>query len=161
MTSRAATPKKQTKTKRKGKQAMKKFNPPPPELLKALEPYHKQFQGIIAFTANKALGATTTPIRAIGKHEGGVTVNNCEICIKHDYCFDDFRPGATNSGNPPSPEEEATAKAIESVLSKLTPDNIVPGLMQAQQDAGLTNEDLNMFIQNPYMADPLREFFRK
>lgn len=139
---------------------MKKFNAPPAELLKALEPYHKQFQGIVAFTANKTLGAKATPIKAIGKAEGGVTVNNCEICIKADYCFDDFRPGAKNSSLPPSPEEEATATAIEHVLAYLTPDSIVPGLMKAQQEAGLTNEDLNMFIQNPYCADPLYSFFR-
>ena len=77
-----------------------------------MKPYSRVVQAAIAIEANKLMGILNVRPQAIGKYEGGVIVNNCEICIKYDFLCDDWK--RTNLNNP-TPEEIATVKAIDIV----------------------------------------------
>jgi hypothetical protein len=135
---------------------MVNFNPLPKELLDALWPYQKQFQALLAFTANKILGADTSRIRGIGKYEGGVTVNNCEIYISRNVLMDDWKRTAE-----PTPEEKATADAMEIIIAKIDPSNPHEGLRRHQNDIGMPDQQMELFLVNPYACDPLRSLFGK
>ena len=69
-------------------------------------------QSAIAIEANSQMGFPVIQAEFIGKAEGGVKVNGCEICIKFDFLCDDWK---RTSYNNPTPEEIATVKAIEIV----------------------------------------------
>ena len=77
-----------------------------------MQSYRRDVQAAIAVEANKLMGFSNAKPRAIGKNEGGVVVNGCEICIKFDFLCDDWKRTALDN---PTPEEIATVKAIEIV----------------------------------------------
>ena len=58
--------------------------------------YHRLVQSAIAIEANSQLGIHFEEPRFIGKSEGGVVVNGCEICIKYDFLCDDWKRTTLN-----------------------------------------------------------------
>ena len=81
---------------------------------------HRDVQGAIAVIANKMMGVKEVEPQAIGKAEGGVVVNGCEICIKWDFLCDDWKRTGLNA---PTPEEKATVAAI-AVVAEICRTNI-------------------------------------
>ena len=104
-----------------------------------MQSYRRDVQAAIAVEANKLMGFSNAKPRAIGKNEGGVVVNGCEICIKFDFLCDDWKRTALDN---PTPEEIATVKAIE-IVAELCRNNI-DGLNNYEKILG---------------GDPLRSMF--
>ena len=84
---------------------------------KRLEPIHRRFQAGISALANKKVGAVAPDDRVDGifKCEGGVCVNNREICIKEETVRDDWR----RSGDTPFPEEVAVVEAMLELVERV------------------------------------------
>jgi len=76
----------------------------------ALAPHHREFQGTVAYVANKLMGNPGAPIKGIGKYQGGVLVNGREIGIYSEIVQDDWARVFHTL-----PEETATANALKSV----------------------------------------------
>ena len=104
----------------------------------ALGPHHRRVQAAIAVIANLNRGIDAEP-EGIGKYEGGVKVDKCEIAIFANHVQDDWQKQAE-----PSLEEDAVVCAIRTVV----------GIFRRDGADGLRKFAL------PRDGDPLRSMLR-
>jgi len=100
---------------------------------------HRIVQIAISTIANESFGGGIKP-KGIGKYQGGVCVNNREICIQKTNVMDDWQRTTA-----PTPEEFAVVEAIEKIADSIEKN----GLDSIRHYA---NDQL-------HMADPLRSMF--
>lgn len=116
-----------------GKSALKKMSAEP-----------KLVQAAICVIANQQFDPNFSNPQAIGKCEGGVRVNNQEICIRRDNVMDDWAFVTHGS----TPEEEAVVYAITKVAELV-------------KDEGV--KTLNTYVEKSavqkMVGNPLRSFF--
>lgn len=91
----------------------------------------------ISKIANEKFGSPHDP-QGIGKYEGGVRVNNREICIRKNNVSDDWKRYSLD----PTPEEQAVIDAITQISETIEKN----GLKSIRP----------YFNEQFYMADPLR-----
>lgn len=84
-----------------------------PGLRAAMAPHHRTVQTAIAVLASQQMGVPVDPLIGIGKYQGGVRVNEREICIRQGSVTDDWK--RKHDGG--TPEEHAVAAAIGRVES--------------------------------------------